>query len=161
MWWIQTIAGLPWDTLVHSRWRKLKSCNYVFLWGFCSDSRIFIKEQCSRCAYHVLSLIHHQNPATLPPLICRALFFYWAVWFSWCIDHRCCLKTCTACCAVSSSVAVHSLCHSLQTYWAIPESRCLWNLIQESCQYGKQSCLCLNFLTAMKSLIRKSNSGWL
>ena len=42
-------------------------------------------------------------------------------------------------------VAVCTLCPSLETYWAIPASRCLQNLIQESCQYGKQSCLCPSF----------------
>lgn len=42
-----------WDTVGHSRRRKLKTCNYIFLWGFCSDSEIFIKAHCSQCSYHV------------------------------------------------------------------------------------------------------------
>lgn len=88
MWWIQTNAGLLWDTVVHSRWRKLKSCNYVFLWGHCSDSQIFIKARCSRCDDHMLALIHHQKLSLSSPFCWWALFFHWAVWFKWCIDHH-------------------------------------------------------------------------
>lgn len=75
MWWIQTNAGLLWDTEVHSRWRKLKSCNCVFLWGCCNDSQIFIKAHCCWCDYHMLSLIHLQKPALSSPFLCRALSF--------------------------------------------------------------------------------------
>lgn len=82
MWWIQTNPGPPCDTLVYSRWRELKSCNYVFLQGFCSDSQIFIKEHCSRCALLMFALNHHQHPAPSSPFLCLALLFHWAVWFS-------------------------------------------------------------------------------
>ncbi len=61
MWWIQTNGGLLWDIVERSRWRKLKSCNYVFLWGCSSDSQIFIKALCSRCDYCMLALIYHQE----------------------------------------------------------------------------------------------------
>lgn len=150
MWWIRANAGLLWDTVVHSRWRKLKTCNYVFLWGWCSDSQIFIKVHCSRCNYHMLVLIHNQMPALSSPFRCR---IHWDIWFSWHTDHHFLLNVQAA--VVGWRVAVRALCYSL-TYWAIPVNRCLQNLIQESCQYGKQSCLCPSFLTAMKSLMKKS-----
>lgn len=91
-WWIQTNAGPLWDTVVHSRWRKLKSCNYVFLRGCCSDRQIFIKAHCSRCDYHMPAFIHHLNSALSSPLYCSTLSFNWAVWFSWHIDHHFCIN---------------------------------------------------------------------
>lgn len=95
MWWIQTNAWLLWDTVLHSRWRKLKSCNYVFLWGCGSDSQIFIKARCSRCDYHMLALIHHRTPALSSPCCSRVLFFHWAVHDALIILS---FSTCTGCC---------------------------------------------------------------
>lgn len=115
MWWIRTNAGPRWDTEGHSRWRKLKSCNYVFLWGGCSDSHIFITSLCSRCDDHMLPLILLSSP-----LLCGHLFFYWAVW---CIDHHFLPNMHR----LLWLWAVRTLCPSLETYWALPASRCLKN----------------------------------
>lgn len=80
-------TGFPWDIVRHSRWRKLKTCNYIFLWGYSSSSQIFIKARCSRCN-RTLASIHPQKPALLSSFNCGALFFYWNIWFSWHInDH--------------------------------------------------------------------------
>lgn len=74
MWWVRTNAGLHWDTVLHSTWRKWKSCDYVFLWGCCSDSHI--RQQVRRP-----HACNDSSPALLPA-------FCWWVWFSWCIDHH-------------------------------------------------------------------------
>lgn len=138
----------------HSRWWKLKTCNYIFLLGYNSSIQIFIKACCSRCN-HMLALIHHQKPAPLSSFSCRALFFYWDNWFFmthwWSFP-----STCEQAAVVGWRAAIHTARPNLELYWAIPVSRCLQNLIQEPCQYGKQSCFCPSFLAAMKSLMRKS-----